>query len=300
VVVHVAPAAQLPPAGPVVGAAVPAAVWTVDCETGRVETKSTPPGSPPAGEIRRAAEALMRGAPVPSLGELDIAERNVMQVRTIGVPAFFTGIVSICLILVALRFGLGGLFSLFALPALIQVGDGRAIAQAVISILILAGILLGFGILFNIRNLAFRTPGFSSPETRTRNLTWGGFAGVMAALVIVQQGVLPATLATRNAGLDGGQYRQVTVTVDDDGSETYVEVGGTLTVDLGGWPSTEWAGVLFKTSNPSVLSLDSMPSGADRPVATFTAQQTGAARVEATSTDGRYTYQVRVNVFAPD
>src|SRR5690349_22415055 len=39
VVVHVAPAAQLAEAGPVVGTAVPSAIWTVDSDSGHVETK---------------------------------------------------------------------------------------------------------------------------------------------------------------------------------------------------------------------------------------------------------------------
>ncbi len=298
VVVHVAPAAQLGEAGAVAGTAVPSAIWTVDSETGRVETRSNPPGSPPAGEMRRAAAALMKGARVPSLGELDTAERNVMQVRTIGVPAFFTGAVSICLILVALRFGLSGVFSLFALPTLIQAGDLRQIAQAIVSILILAGILLGFGLLFNFRNLAFRTPGFSSPVPRTRNLAWGSFAALMAALVIVQQGVFPATLATRSVNSQDDQFQHVTATVDDDGGEVYVGVGGDLTVDLSGWPSAEWADVQFKTSNPSVLSLDSSPAPSAKPVAMFGGHSAGAARVDATSKDGRYTYQIRVSVFS--
>ena len=297
VVVQVAPAAQLVEAGPVLGAAVPATVWTVDSETGKVETKGSPPGAPPAGEVKRAAGALMRGAPAPSLGELDTAERGVMQVRTVGVPAFFTGAVSICLILVALRFGLGGVFSLFALPALIGSGDFSAIAEAAVSVLILAGILLGFGLLFNVRNLAFRTPGFSSPVPRTRNLAWGGFAAVMVALVVAQQGVFTARLDTHGVNSRNAEYQRVTATVDDDGSEVYVGTGGELTVDLGAWPANEWPGVQFKTSNPSVLSLDSSPAPSGPPVAKFGAHDTGAARVDATSQDGRYTFQVRVNVF---
>jgi hypothetical protein len=298
VVVHVAPATQLPPAGPVEGAAVPAAVWTVDSETGHVETRANPPGSPPAGELKRAASALMRGAHAPSLGELDTAERGVMHVRTVGVPAFFTGAVSICLILVALRYGMGGVFSLFALPVLIATGDFSAIGQAAVSVLILAGILLGFGLLFNVRNLAFRTPGFSSPVPRTRNLAWGGFAAVMVALVVLQQGVFPATFATRGVNSHDEQFQHVSATIDDDGGEVYVGVSGELMVDLSGWPSAEWPGVQFRTSNPSVLSLDASPSQSGRPVARFGAHATGAARVDATSKDGRYTYQLRVNVFS--
>jgi len=300
VVVHVAPGNQLTPSGPVPEAAVPSAVWTVDSATGRVETAGkSPPGSPAASDLKKAAESLMRGSAVPSLGELDLAERSVMQVRTIGVPRIFTGAVSICLVLVLLRFGLGGVFSLFALPTLLAAGDIAAIGAAMVNVLILAGILLGLAILLNLRNLAFRTPGFSSTVSRTRNLTWGGYAAVMAALLIAQQGVFPSVLGTRNVG--AGQTDRdlrVTATIDDDGSETYVAAGGKLTVDLSGWPSTEWTGVQFKTSNPSVLSLDSSPASSGRPVATFGAHQTGVSRVDATSADGRYTFQLRVDVGA--
>ena len=297
VVVHVAPGHQLSAAGPVTGAAVPSAIWTVDTESGRVEVSGSPPGSPPGGEMKRAAAALRKGVVAPSLGELDLAERNVMQVRTIGVPRFLTGLVSICLVLVALRFALGGVFSLLALPTLIASGDMLAVGSAVVSVLLLVGILLGLGVLLNIGNLAFRTPGFSSAEPRTRNLTWGGYAAVMVTLLVLEQGVLPATLQTSTAGnAQLSQYRHVTATVGEDGSEAYVLVGGDLTVDLSGWPADEWSGVQFKTSNPSVLSLDATPASGGRPVAKFGARQEGAARVDATSADGRYTFQIRVTV----
>lgn len=163
VVIQVAPGNQLATAGPVPGAAVPAAIWTVDSDNGRMQTAGSPPGSPPAGEVKRAADALLKGLPAPSLGELDQAERNVMQVRTIGLPPIFTGVVSICLVLVAVSFGLRGVGALFTLPYVIASGDVAAIGAELASVLVLVGLLLGVGLLFNIRNLAFRTPGFSSP-----------------------------------------------------------------------------------------------------------------------------------------
>jgi hypothetical protein len=70
------------------------------------------------------------------------------------------------------------------------------------------------------------------------------------------------------------------------------------TVDLSAWPSSEWTDVQFKTSNPSILSLDQTPSTGGGPVAVFVARQVGTARVDAASADGRYTFQVRVNVIA--
>ena len=297
VVVHVAPANQLTPAGQVAGTAVPAAIWTVDSESGRVAVASTPPGSPPGGEMKRAATALLNGAPVPSLGELDLAERNVMQVRTVGVPRVAGGVLSICLILVALRYGLGGVFGLFALPGAIASGNLAEMGSLAVSVLILAGILLGIGVLLNLGNLAYRVPGFSSPVSRTRNLAWGGYVAAMVCLVVAQ-GAVPSALNPNNVGAGQAQYLHVTATTSDDGSETYVTAGGELTVDLSSWPSTEWPGVQFKTSNPSVLSLEATPAANGKPIAKFTAHQIGASRVDATSTDGHYTFQLRVDVGA--
>jgi hypothetical protein len=295
VVVHVAPGNQLTPAGPVAGAVVPAAVWTVDSATGKVETAGNPPGSPAASHLKTAATNLMRGVPAPSLGELDLAERNVMQIRSVGTPRVVGGVVTICLILVALRYGMGGLFGLFALPGALAAGNLAEAGSLLVGVLILAAILLGIGVVLNVANLAFRVPGFSSPVSRTRSLTWGGYVLVLASL-IVAQGALPGLQSPTNVGAGSTQYLHVTATTSDDGSETYVTTGGELTVDLSGWPSTEWAGVQFKTSNPSVLSLDATPGSDGKPIAKFTAHQTGVSRVEAASTDGRYTFQLRVDV----
>lgn len=79
VVVQVAPTHELTNAGMVAGTAVPAAVWTVDSETGKVVVAGNPPGSPSGDEVKRAAAALTRGLPAPSWGELDTAERALLQ-----------------------------------------------------------------------------------------------------------------------------------------------------------------------------------------------------------------------------
>jgi hypothetical protein len=307
VVVQVAASPQLIKAGPVVGSAVPAAVWTVDSDTGRVEVAGTPPGSPSRGAVKAAAAALVKGQPAPSLGELGLAERSVMQVRSVGMPRGIAGgAISICLILVALRYGLGGVFSLLALPSILasagsgQLGYNTALVYIglVVNILLLVGILLGAALLLNFRNLAFRTPGFSSPVPRTRSLTWGGYVAMMIALAVVLDGVLPGAERTNAQEATQGQYAHVTATAVDDGSDSYVAMGGDLTVDLSSWPSSEWPGVQFKTSNPSVLTLDSPPSAGSPPTARFSAKQIGVARVDATSTDGRYSFQLRVNVIS--
>jgi hypothetical protein len=303
VVVHVAPGPQLTTAGPVVGAAVPAAVWTVDSETGRVEVAGNPPGSPPKAHLKRAAAALMQGLPAPSLGELDLAERAVMQVRTIAMPRMVTGLMALVFCFFALRYGLGGLFSLAILPSMLSSGLGGAPAETLLAIgalmlnvVMLAGILLGVGLYFNFRNLAFRLPGFSSPVTRTRNLAWGGYVAAIIGLAIVIDGVLPAAERASVVHAVQDQVAHVTATVDDDGGEIQVTSGGDVTVDLTGWPSAEWSDVEFKTSNPSVLSLDTTPPVSGPPIARFGAHQAGVARVDATSTDGRYSFQLRVDV----
>jgi hypothetical protein len=307
VVVQVAPGIQLTKAGPVAGTAVPAAIWTVDSETGRVEVAGSTPGSPPGKAVRSAAAALLQGHPVPSLGELDLAERAVMQVRTVGVPrGFVGGAISICVVLVALRYGLGGVFSLLALPSILaSAGSGHlpystalVYIGLVVNVLLLVGILIGAALLLNFRNLAYRMPGFSSPVPRTRSVTWGGYVAVMIGLAVVLDGVLPAAERTSAQDATQAQYVHVTATTADDGSDIYVALGGDLTVDLSGWPSSEWPGVQFKTSNPSVLTLVAPPAAGSPPTVRFSALKVGTSRVEAASVDGRYSFLLRVNVIS--
>ena len=306
VVVQVAPAVELRTPGPVPATAVPAALWTVDSDTGRVQVSGNPPGSPSGSEIRRAAESLLRGVPAPSLGELDLAERSVMQLRTVTMPRYLSGAAGILLLLFALRFGLGAVFGLLALPAELAAvsaspGAGALtivlVVELVVDLLLVAGIALGVGLLFNIRNLAFSLPGFSSPAARTRSLTWTGYAAVMVVLAIAVEFGLPALDRSPTSGAQG-PTTNVTATVDDDGGELVLASGGTLTVDLSGWPQSEWQGVAFKTSNPSVLVLQSQTSSG-APVARFTGGQSGVARVDASTADGRYTFQLRVDVSSP-
>ena len=308
VVVHVAPGNQLTPSGPVAAAVVPAAVWTVDSATGKVETAGNPPGSPPTGELKRSAASLMRGEAAPTLGELDLAEKGVMQLRTVAMPRFVNAVLGVLLFVFALRYGLGGIGSLMVLPLLLSGGVTQAgalnifLAQETINVLLLAGILLGAGILFNFRNMALRLPGFSSTVPRTRNVVWGAYLAGMIGLAVLLDGVVIPAERHPGPTNTSTQYQHVTATVNEDGTDTYVQVGGDLTIDLSGWPSTEWTGVQFKTSNPSVLSMELLTTGTltgGKPIAKFLANQTGTSRVEAASTDGRYTYLLRVNVFNP-
>jgi hypothetical protein len=301
VVVHVAPGNQLTPAGPVAGAAVPAAVWTVDSATGRVATAGKPPGSPSGGEIRHAANSLMRGVPAPSLGELDLAEKGVMQLRTATMPRYVSAFLGLFLLYFTLRYGLGGVLGLFILPELLQgnvVGDQLLVAVSFGAyVAMLAGIVLGAALLFNFQNAAARLPGFSSAASAVRNATWVGYFAAMIGLVVVIESVVPALMHHAASGATPQtDYKNVTVKVHDDGGVTYVATGGVLTVDLSGWPSAEWSGVQFKTSNPTVLSLESSPANGGKPVAKFSAAAEGNARVDASSADGKYTFQIRVLV----
>ena len=305
--VQVAPAGELTAAGLVASTAVPAAIWSVDAESGRVDTADHPPGSPSAAEVKRAGAALAQGLPAPSLGELDQAERAIMQTRTVAMPQAGVGVVGILLLLFAFRYGFGALTSVFALSSALsspqsvsKLPGGQLVlgAELLVNVLILIGIVVGLAVLFNISNLAFRLPGFSSPVPRTRTMTWVGYAAVMVLLAVMLDVVIPgaAQSAVKNTGQD--QYLHVTATAADDGSDSLVTVGGDLTVDLSSWPSSQWAGVQFKTSNPSVLTLDQPPSAGAPPIARFTANQTGTSRVDAASADGQYTFQVRVNVIS--
>lgn len=302
VVVHVAPGNQLTPAGPVQGSVIPAAVWTVDSATGRVEANGRPPGSPSAAEIRRAATTLLRGAPPATLGELDLAEKGVMQLRTASMSPLLSYAARALLFIFALRYGLAGLVGLFALPGLLSGGARSAnlvTFQLLLSTVLLAGTVFGIGLVFNFRGMAYRTPGFSSPVTGVRNLAWGGYLVAMIGLAVVYDGVLPGLEQKTYANAVHTTYLHVTATVDDDGSETYVEPGGDLTVDLSKWPANEWAGVTFKSSNPSVLSLDVKPAPDGSPIAKFGAHKDGVSRVDAASADGTYTFQLRVDVGPP-
>jgi hypothetical protein len=295
--VHVAPGNQLTPSGPVAGAAVPATVWTVDSVSGKIETAGKPPGAPSAGDIRASANNLMRGMPAPSLGELDMAEKGVMQMRTIGMPPMLGYGLRILLLIFALRYGLGGLAGLVALTAVLGHGAGGwtlFTLNLVLSVLLLAGIVFGAAMMFNFRNLAYSTPGFSSSTPSVRNFAWGAYIAAMIGLAIVYDGVLPQLEARSYANSGQGDYMHVKVSLSDDGGEAFVVRGGDVTVDLSGWPSSQWGNVQFKSSNPSVLALESVQSG--KPIAKFTAAAQGVARVQATSADGSYSFQVQVDV----
>ena len=301
VVVHVAPGSELSPAGVVAGTAVPAAVWTVDADSGRVEVAGRPPGSPSDAELKRAAASLAQGLPAPTLGELDLAERSLMQTRTVAMPRVLGGVLGFVLVIFALRYGFGALTSMLAFSSLIGAGNvpgGRLVVLVglVANALILLGILVGLGVLFNIQNLAVRLPGFSSPSSRARNLTWAGYAVAMIGLAVVLDVVVPGAERSGLQNVSHAQLMHVSATAADDGTEIAVASGGDVKVDLSAWPSSVWPGVVFKTSNPSVLTLDSSPAAGAPPAATFTAHATGVSRVDAASTDGRYTFQLRVNV----
>ncbi len=297
VVVHVAPGNQLTPAGPVAGTAVPATVWTVDSATGKMAAAGKPPGSPSAAEIKSAALSLMRGVPAPPLGELDLAERGVMQMRTVRMaPALSYGI-GVLLFIFALRYGLGGVFGLMALPSVLNGGPGLLSYETfavVLSVVLLCGILFGAAVLFNFRNLAYSTPGFSSPTPGVRNVAWGAYIAVMISTAVIYDGLLPQLERQTQANIVKSDYLHVKASLSDDGGEIYVVSGGDVSLDLTGWPSSEWNGVDFKSSNPSVLTLDSAQTS--RPLAKFSAHQAGIARVNATSADGKYSFQLQVDV----
>jgi hypothetical protein len=227
-----------------------------------------------------------------------MAERGVMQLRTVGMPPALNYGLRILLFLFALRYGLGGVFSLLALPSLVDKGAWNLTTLHIgLSVLLLAAIVFGGAMLFNFRNMAFSTPGFSSAVPAVRNMTWGAYVVAVIGLAVVYDGVLPQLERQSLASTTSGDYSHVQAGLSDDGGEIYVYAGGALTVDLSGWPASQWSNVEFKSSNPSVLSLDAAQSG--KPVATFTAHAPGVARVLATSADGSYSFEVQVDVGPP-
>jgi hypothetical protein len=219
-------------------------------------------------------------------------------------PQAMGGLVGLLLLVFAVRYGFGALFSVFAFSSLVTApnlgswsGERLVLyADLFVNILILVGIVLGAAVLFNFANLAFRLPGFSSPVPRTRTMTWVGYAVVMVGLAVVLDGVIPPAMSAGVRNPDRSQFMHVALTVDDDGTDPFVLVGGDVTVNLSGWPSSEWSGVQFKTSNPSVLPLAVTPAAGTPPIARFDAHQAGTSRIDAVSADGRYTFQVRVTV----
>jgi len=217
--------------------------------------------------------------------------------RTVGMaPALSYGL-GVLLFIFALRYGLGGLIGLIALPSVLNGGPGLLSYESlgiVLSVMLLCGILLGAALLFNFRNLAYSAPGFSSPTPGVRNVAWGAYIAVMLATAVVYDGLLPHLEQQAQASIVKSDYLHVKASLSDDGGEVYVVSGGDLSIDLTGWPSSEWNGVDFKTSNPSVLTLDSAQGS--RPLAKFSAHQAGVARVNATSADGKYSFQLQVDV----
>jgi hypothetical protein len=197
VAIQVAPASELVPAGPLADAPVATAIWTVDSDSGRCDTPGRPPGAPPPGEVRAAAEAAARGVPPPSLGQLDYAEREIMHGRGAPMPPVLTGVGALLVAFFALRFALQVFGSVVLWARLAQAGGVRGLIGAgfvVSNLLLLAGIVLGAGLLLNAGNLAYRAPGFSSASRNVRRASWIGYVLVMLALLAVVEYVLPQAL----------------------------------------------------------------------------------------------------------
>lgn len=170
VAVAIGPAAELPPAGAVDGAAGAAVVWTVDAESGHVQAPVTPAGGPSLGIVRRAARDLAAGRPPAPIAALDVAERNVMlgrgrRYRAGAVP----GIVGLVLVLLAVRFA----FTVF--------GDVAAQRWAALpqDAVLLAGVVGAAALAFDIGGLRSRLPGFSSSRRWLPLLSWVGYIAVV-------------------------------------------------------------------------------------------------------------------------
>jgi hypothetical protein len=90
-------------AGMVRGAPARTAIWTV--VDGRLNASGRPPGAPSPRLVRTALAALERGEPPPSIGQVDVAERQLMSGRsnrrsfTLGGGAGIGTIIAIFLLL---------------------------------------------------------------------------------------------------------------------------------------------------------------------------------------------------------
>jgi hypothetical protein len=90
-------------AGMVRGAPARTAIWTI--AGGRLHASGRPPGAPSPRLVRSALAALERGEPPPSIGQVDVAERQLMSGRrnrrtfTLGGGAGIGTIIAIYLLL---------------------------------------------------------------------------------------------------------------------------------------------------------------------------------------------------------
>lgn len=175
VVVQVAPASELVPAGAVEGTAVPAVIWTVDQESGHAETPPGPRGGPSPGPVRRAARDLVAGRPAVPIGVLGASERELMQSSSRRPSAAVVpGLAGLVLVLVGFRLAM----TVFGDVAR---HDWTALPRDVV---LLAG-LIGAGILlYDYAGLRGRLPGFSSRRRWVTILTWAGY---VAAVVVVAE-----------------------------------------------------------------------------------------------------------------
>ena len=169
VAVQVAPPTRLAPAGPLEDAATPAAVWTVDAESGAVQAPGGPRGGPSVGLVRRAARHLAGGGPATPLGALDLAERGVMQVRRGHAGGGVPSVVGLLLALLALRLALG------------VYGDiaGRHWLALPRDAVLLAGVVGAAALALDYAGIRSRLPGFSSSRRWVPALSWAGYVLVV-------------------------------------------------------------------------------------------------------------------------
>jgi hypothetical protein len=177
VAVHVAPHSRLARPGWVEDAAVPSAVWTVDADSGHVEAPAGPQGGPPARAVERAARHLATGGAPATFGELDYAERGIMQVhRRSTTVARAPGVAGLLLMLLGFRFA----YTVFG-----DVMGGRWLTLPR-DLVLLAGIVGAVALVFDYGGIRGRLPGFSSTRRWVPALTWVGYI----AVVVIVAGLL--------------------------------------------------------------------------------------------------------------
>jgi hypothetical protein len=304
VMVALGTGAELPAAGPVDGTPVPAVVWTLDTAGGRLSARGRVPGAPPAGSIKRAIDRLLRGAAPPTIGAIDVAERNLMYGR--GGRRYTTGGTVLSLI------GLLAAFALLRNLSLVAAGLQAPGPRLLLDFISSAG-LLGLVLLaFDAGGIRARLPGFSSPNSTTVTVSFGLYIFTLLAVPgIVGAYVIKPPGDGGNPAAGGGGFVTAAqciapdcLYIDDagNGRQYHLRAGGLVVIYIGATPSDLSSDPVlcdFHDSAPPPVVLEKQAcAGGNNPgdpiQDRFRATRAGVAHLSLRS--GQYRYQVDIVV----
>jgi hypothetical protein len=195
-------------AGPVEGAAVSSAVWTV--RGGQLEARGRPPGSPSAGLLRDVVRRLQRGESAPGIGQVDYVERNLMYGRGRRARAAGLSGGAILLIVLGLFFGLRFLPAILAGATSAQ-GQGNACARGCIVVTPAqsGAVVASLGSGQATAPLLFRgaegCPTISSPQV-VRQASCDRVGGADSGFLATYQGLRPGQADLAVGIANGGSY----------------------------------------------------------------------------------------------